>query len=158
MFLTSLITLLLLTVISTILLSITPLSIGVIILITAILLTLSFSSLISSWIAFLTFLIYVRGILVIFAYFVSLTPNHKTNNLILIPASTILLILATAWQLIGISPIILHKHLKFTNIFYAQERIEILILIASILLFTMVVVVKIVTNTKGPLRPFDYYV
>lgn len=158
MFIISLIILLLLTVISTIILSITPLSIGVIILITAILLTLSFSSLLSSWIAFLTFLIYVRGILVIFAYFVSLTPNQKTNNLIMIPASAALVTFILLWQYINIIPVIIHKHIKFTNIFYAQNRIEILILLASILLFTIIVVVKIVTNSKGPLRPFDEYV
>ena len=151
------ISIILLSISSTMLLAISPLSIGIIILVISVILTLIFSSLMSSWIAFLIFLIYVRGILVIFAYFVSLIPNQHTNMLSLyVPfiASVILIIITSKNIFIPNQT----KTLKFINTFYSENNSSILIILAIALLLAMVVVVKIVTSNKGPLRPFINYV
>lgn len=151
------ISIILLSISSTILLAISPLSIGIIILVISVMLTLIFSSLISSWIAFLIFLIYVRGILVIFAYFVSLIPNQHTNMLSLyVPfIASIILIIITSKNIFIPNQT---KTLKFINTFYSENNSSILIILAIALLLAMVVVVKIVTSNKGPLRPFINYV
>lgn len=151
------ISIILLSISSTMLLAISPLSIGIIILVISVMLTLTFSSLMSSWIAFLIFLIYVRGILVIFAYFVSLIPNQHTNILSLyVPfIASIILIIITSKNIFIPNQT---KTLKFINTFYSENNSSILIILAIALLLAMVVVVKIVTSNKGPLRPFINYV
>lgn len=151
------ISIILLSISSTMLLAISPLSIGIIILVISVMLTLVFSSLISSWIAFLIFLIYVRGILVIFAYFVSLIPNQHTNMLSLyVPfIASIILIIITSKNIFIPNQT---KTLKFINTFYSENNSSILIILAIALLLAIVVVVKIVTSNKGPLRPFINYV
>lgn len=144
---------------TSIFLSITPLTIGISILTIALTLAIIYSWLISSWIAFLIFLIYVRGILVIFAYFVALAPNQKTNiSFIIIP---ILLVSSITFLSINLSNtnIYISSFLKTSiNIFYLKTNIFILIMLAIILLLTIIVVVKLVTTSKGPLRPFINYV
>lgn len=151
------ISIILLSISSTMLLAISPLSIGIIILVISVMLTLIFSSLISSWIAFLIFLIYVRGILVIFAYFVSLIPNQHTNIISLyVPFITsVILIIITSKNIFIPNQT---KTLKFINTFYSENNSSILIILAIALLLAIVVVVKIVTSNKGPLRPFINYV
>jgi hypothetical protein len=117
-----------------------------------------FSFICSSWIAFLIFLIYIRGTLVIFSYFVAITPNIAISNPIHLP-------------LIIVRPIIIlylcisiniytkqNQTLYIINTFYNSSTISILIILASILLITIVIVVKISTISKGPLRPFINYV
>lgn len=135
---------------------INPLSLGIVILIIAVTLTLIYASIISSWVAFLIFLIYVRGILVIFAYFVSLIPNQPTHyitfpTIILVTISLIPLI----YKSFRINSIFMYK---FTNTMYTFNNIVTLLILALFLLFAIIVVVKIVTNNKGPLRPFIKYV
>ena len=141
---------------SILILTITPLNTGVVILFIALTLALVYSSLVSSWIAFLIFLIYIGGILVIFAYFVALSPNQKRNVSIFIPftLTTLTLLLVTINNNIP-TPVLLYKSI---NTFYLLNNIPTLIILALILLFTIVVVVKLVTNNKGPLRPFKLYV
>lgn len=153
-----LITSLIISLSSAIILSINPLSLGIIILGTALLLTLIYSLILTSWVSFLIYLIYIGGILVIFAYFVALTPNQQTNTFILIP---IVLTLVTTYFLIfilNIQPMMTYTNVLFINSFYLENNIQLLLILAIILLFTIVVVVKLVTNNKGPLRPFLDYV
>ena len=135
---------------------INPLSLGIVILLMAVALTLIYASIISSWIAFLIFLIYVRGILVIFAYFVSLIPNQPTHYIIF-PTITILalLLIPLIYNLFRINSLFIYK---FTNTIYTYNNIITLLILALFLLFAIIVVVKIVTNNKGPLRPFIKYV
>jgi len=141
---------------SLLILTLTPLNTGIIILCIALTLALLYASIISSWIAFLIFLIYVSGILVIFAYFVALSPNQKTHSSFIIPFTLVIISLLI---LINIKSIKFPQTMMLSiNTFYVRLNIPILILIALILLFAIIVVVKLVTNNKGPLRPFKLYV
>jgi NADH-ubiquinone oxidoreductase chain 6 len=139
-------------------LALNPVSIGLIILTIALTLSIIYGITISSWIAFLLFLIYVGGILVIFAYFVALSPNRQVNNLIIIPSITTILLIFITLILNNIYTNINTNFQYLINTFYNNINIPILILLAIILFLTIVVVVKIVTNNKGPLRPFLNYV
>lgn len=70
-----------------------PFSIAITILLTALITSRLYAALHSSWLSFLLFLIYVGGILVIFSYFLAITPNQqKFNNYsIFIPFISMLL-------------------------------------------------------------------
>jgi len=134
---------------------INPLSIRISILFIALSVAGLFSYSISSWIAFLIFLIYIRGILVIFSYFVSLTPNQTTNliSLITIIFSSFITLLLLSF-ILNIKTLTISFHSIQLNIFYLQHNTPSLILLAITLLLTIIIVVKLTINTQGPLRPF----
>lgn len=135
---------------------INPLSIGISILLMALIVAILFSYSISSWIAFLIFLIYIRGILVIFSYFVSLTPN-QTINILYITTTTLLtyLVLNSTLIALNINTQLSSYYTTQTNIFYLEPNSPILIILAIILLITIIIVVKLTITNKGPLRPFN---
>jgi len=133
-----------------------PLSIGVSILLIALLVAIIFSYSISSWVAFLIFLIYIGGILVIFSYFISLVPNQTINfisSLLLISSTLFILYLISRYLSIKIYIPLQYK--SQISIFYLKFNSPTLILLAIILFITIIIVVKITINTKGPLRPFS---
>lgn len=132
-----------------------PLTIGLLILFLALTLSITFSTSISSWVALLIFLIYIGGILVIFSYFVAITPNQNlsVNILLRILLSSIFTLSLISWLLNLKSPINL-AYIPQINIIYQKFNIPILLILALILLFTIVVVVKVSIHNKGPLRPF----
>jgi NADH-ubiquinone oxidoreductase chain 6 len=139
--------------------AINPLTIGLIILIIALILATTFAYAISSWIAFLIFLIYIGGMLVIFSYFVSIIPNQTlqfSHNLIFISISITCLTLLTSY--LNIKPHTPSSYSLILNFIYLQHNIPSLLFLALILLFTIVVVVKLTILSKGPLRPFSAYV
>ncbi len=133
-----------------------PLSITLIIIFIALITASTFCITLSSWYAFLIFLIYVGGILVIFAYFTATSPNQqqitskpiiKTISLmILITRSTLIFINKT----IPLTPAKSHQLIRL----YTAHNMYTLILITLILLITMVIVVKLSSRSKGPLRTF----
>jgi len=138
---------------SSLLLALNPITIGLTILIIALTLTITFAISIASWIAFLIFLIYVRGILVLFSYFVAITPNQT------LPEITTLLIclsiLIPTYILFPSQFIYITKNTNSSIIsIYTANSLFTLIILAIILLFTILLVVKIATTFKGPLRPF----
>ena len=154
MIISSLLFFLTLLITSTIIILTNPISIGLSILFLALVITVSTSSFSSSWLAFLIFLIYISGILVLFAYFVSLTPNQQPNTNIIIyiisPLSSLLFI----FILINCKhPINFVSNWDISEIYNTANRL-ILIIIALTLLLTIIIVVKLSTLTKGPLRPF----
>ena len=141
----------------TIFIAINPVSLGIIILIIALLLAIIFAYSISSWVAFLIFLIYIGGILVIFSYFVAIVPN-QTLSIKEITSSAIIsmisLIIIT--QALNITQPIISSFTNHFNALYTKSNTLTLIILACILLFTIVVVVKLTMLSKGPLRPFYY--
>lgn len=135
----------------------TPIMLGINILIMALLLSATLATSIRSWYAFLVFLIYIGGILVIFAYFLALGPNQQmplSSNIsyILITITTLTTVILLT-NMITPMPIELAQGRKYL---YNTRRIFILIILALILLLTIVIVVKLTLRSKGPLRPFNY--
>lgn len=139
--------------------AINPLTIGLLILLLALILSIIFSISISSWIAFLIFLIYIGGILVIFSYFVAITPNQNLSIIVVIRTLILSIItLAFISFTLKINVPMNISYITQTNIIYEKINIPVLIILALILLFTIVVVVKVSIHNKGPLRPFFKYV
>lgn len=140
-----------------ILISFNPLTLGITILFISLILSISFASAISSWVSFLIFLIYIGGILVIFSYFVALIPNQNISILFYLSILTFTFIIILSISIIlYLSPPIISQLTNQLNIIYSILNTPTLIFLAWLLLFTIIVVVKIVTHTKGPLRPFNY--
>lgn len=136
---------------SSLILSQSPLTTGLFILFIAIFLANLYAFFISSWFAFLIFLIYIGGILVIFSYFVALTPNQAKitfNPLILILPVAIFLFVANQTHLTTT----FSSHLIF--FLYWPRNTTILLLLSLLLLLTIIIIVKITRLFKGPLRPF----
>nr|YP_010384448.1 NADH dehydrogenase subunit 6 [Amynthas seungpanensis]UGW52607.1 NADH dehydrogenase subunit 6 [Amynthas seungpanensis] len=138
-------------------LSTTPIMLGINILAMALLLSATLASSMSSWYAFLVFLIYVGGMLVMFAYFLALSPNQQMPT-----TSNILYILLT---LLTLSTVAIMTETKIpmpqemnqgTTYLYSTNTAPIVILLALVLFLTMVIVVKLTNLSKGPLRPFNY--
>jgi len=96
------------------------------------------------------------GILVIFSYFVSLTPNQTINilSIILILSSTYIILLSII-TINNIKPKFSPLYIIQSNSFYLKSNSSILVLLATILLITIIIVVKLTINFKGPLRPFN---
>lgn len=153
---TLIITLIILSLSINIFLILSPLSIGITILFIALIVATLFSHAISSWIAFLIFLIYIGGILVIFSYFVSLTPNQTINIIYILVIITITLItLGILSSLLSLKATPITTYVIQSNIFYLKPNSTLLILLATILLITIIIVVKLTITNKGPLRPFN---
>nr|YP_010869759.1 NADH dehydrogenase subunit 6 [Dendrobaena veneta]WGU49268.1 NADH dehydrogenase subunit 6 [Dendrobaena veneta] len=140
----------------TLLLASTPIMLGVNILAMALLLSATFAAFSSSWFAFLIFLIYVGGMLVMFAYFLAITPNQQmTKSNILTNSMITFITLCTLCFFINIKIPTLSTFIQGTSTLYSMNTAPFLIMLAMILLITMVIVVKITARSKGPLRPFD---
>nr|YP_009169439.1 NADH dehydrogenase subunit 6 [Naticarius hebraeus]AKL90636.1 NADH dehydrogenase subunit 6 [Naticarius hebraeus] len=143
-----------------------PLSLGLSIMISTGLMCMLASMLLSSWYGYILFLIYVGGLLVMFAYVSALSPNVLFTGMGAFILFAFLLILST----------IVFYFYSFTDtnmISYASELSElkslktygsqlvsphttsILVGLGIILLINLVVVVKICYYQQAPLRPFS---
>jgi len=134
----------------------TPITLGLNLLTISILTAILFSLTSSSWISFLIFLIYIRGTLIIFSYFVAITPNKQITYTY--HFTLILVILILTIIIVKFTNQILNSFTTSikTNTFYKSKTIITLIIIALVLIFTIVIVVKVSSSKKGPLRPFKY--
>lgn len=111
----------------------------------------------ASWVGLIVFLIYVGGLLVIFAYFVALTPNiivsdNSATLLILINLFLLTLVFALYPQfpLNTFTPCL---QLPLQSLLL--ERMGIILSLAIVLFLSLVAVVKICTRASAPLRPFN---
>lgn len=135
-----------------------PFIIGLTILLIALLVSSIYSLLITSWFAFLIYLIYVGGILIIFSYFLALTPNQPSTVSIhtTILISTLFLFIITSFTLDIFAPsILLNPQIRTL---YNPANSSLLILLVLTLLITIIAVVKLCSASKGPLRAFISYV
>jgi len=137
-------------------LSSTPIILGINILIISLVLATTFAYTLRSWFAFLVFLIYVGGILVIFAYFLALTPNQQISSINIWFHSIISILTFSVVSYISNVklPIIIQFYQGNTSL-YLYRTSPFLIILAVILLLTIIVVVKITSRSRGPLRPFN---
>jgi NADH-ubiquinone oxidoreductase chain 6 len=136
----------------------TPLTLGLWVLILALIIATWLSLITLSWFRIILFLIYIRGMLVIFAYFVAITPNYTIPNKLLTYAVTLLFIscVATLTQTILIPMHFTEEILPSAQqfIFKPSQR-TILIFLVVLLFLAMVLTVKISDRNQGPLRPFN---
>lgn len=143
---------------SSILLAPNPITAALRLLAISIIVATTYAMTTSTWLAIIVFLVYVAGILVIFAYFVAITPNQQ----IMISANPILLLTiftsSLIYSIIRLSNFTsIDKSIKILFI-YSNNNPATLLILALVLLLTIVVVVKISRQSKGPLRSFISYV
>jgi len=143
-----------------------PLRLGISIIISSLFLCSLTALVLSSWYAYILFLIYVGGLLVMFAYVAALSPNvlfRGGGPLILFFLLTFMFI-----RLIYFFPFLdfgrlrlstelsTYKGLKNCSIqLLSQEIAPILVSLGFILLINLVVVVKICYYQQSSLRPFN---
>lgn len=134
----------------------TPLALGFWVIILSLSIALTTSINCFSWFGFIIFLIYVGGILVIFAYFVAIQPNQQLDLTIRIRSvlfTTFLLILLMPFTQISnlwsITPTWITTILSVINLIT-------LTILALTLFLAILSVVKISSAFIGPLRPFSY--
>nr|YP_010364870.1 NADH dehydrogenase subunit 6 [Lamellidens marginalis]QTW91601.1 NADH dehydrogenase subunit 6 [Lamellidens marginalis] len=146
---------------STMALPMHPLSVGMMILFLAFV-TCATIAMTSPWYAYILFFIFIGGMLVMFAYIASLSPNTNfmVNNQ-LTPIVLTLIILYTAKDLslqMNNQPYtttdLSAKLVTETTSYLYTNNYLILIMLAALLLFTMVASVKICKPKNGALRPF----
>ena len=139
-----------------------PLAIGFWVLLIALACSFFSASIFNTWFALIIFLVYIGGILVIFAYFTALTPNQPLGLSIIIIMTRVAFL--TFFSLIYSNNRILPSHITLSfisninplTIIFNPYNSALLFLLASILFFILVAVVKITNITNGPLRPFNY--
>nr|YP_009503335.1 NADH dehydrogenase subunit 6 [Typhlosyrinx sp. MNHN IM 2013-18371]AXA45437.1 NADH dehydrogenase subunit 6 [Typhlosyrinx sp. MNHN IM 2013-18371] len=142
-----------------------PLSLGLVIMISTLLMCLASAMLVSQWYGYILFLIYVGGLLVMFAYVAALSPNvlfnQKTSSfLIFILMFIIFMSLKFYW--FKDSPMLSDYSLQNKNMMMkvygielvSSHMISILIGLAFILLINLIAVVKICYFQHNSLRPF----
>lgn len=133
-----------------------PIKITLMIVLIALITATIFCIELSSWYSFLLFLIYVGGILVIFAYFTATSPNQYNDGnkktFLIIPILFITLI--SRILIINKSIVSINTQSDQLIIIFTNPNIYTLIIITLILLITIVIVVKLSSRSKGPLRAF----
>ena len=134
----------------------TPLLQGLLILSSALIITGLVVNL-SSWYAIILFLVYIRGILVTFAYFSASSHNSTFNQ---IPSLPIVIIFIISLVLVTLKPISINLHFFSSNInsnylLFIPINSSIIILLASLLFFIIILVVAITSSNNGPMRPFN---
>nr|QFG38900.1 NADH dehydrogenase subunit 6 [Colus islandicus] len=147
-------------------LMIQPLSLGLVIMLSTLLMCFISAMTLSSWYGYILFLIYVGGLLVMFAYVAALSPNvlfGKGTPLIffsalVLPISMFFYIYPLI-DLSSISYLNIFSELKFLKMYSTEmvspQMISILIGLAIILLINLIVVVKICYYQHASLRPFN---
>jgi len=134
--------------------AVSPVNLGVIVLLTAITVASSLALISTSWFGFIIFIIYVGGILVIFAYFAALQPNQQVLSWGWVLTPIIILIIFIS---ILPSPILLKTfNTPSTTDLFSYINLYIPILLALILFLALIIVVKTSHADEGPLRPFIY--
>lgn len=143
-----------------------PLSLGIIIMISSLFLCVLTALTLSSWYAYILFLIYVGGLLVIFAYVAALSPNILFTGggpLIFFVTLALIRILTLYFlplldfrslELLSRGPTF--KTLKaYGAQLLSRESAFTLIRLGLILLINLVVVVKVCFYQHSSLRPFN---
>lgn len=144
-----------------------PLSIGLVLLIQTVLISLSAGTFTHSyWFSYVLFLIFLGGILVLFIYVASLASNEIFLFSFPVFLIYFFLFLTITFLIIYLDPLITSYFSlaspssielslstpQFTMWLYSQNSINFTLFIISYLLLTLVVVIKIINLFKGPLR------
>nr|YP_009378635.1 NADH dehydrogenase subunit 6 [Pseudunio marocanus]ARH56119.1 NADH dehydrogenase subunit 6 [Pseudunio marocanus] len=140
-----------------------PLSLGLMVLLLAFISCTLIASA-SPWYAYMLFFIFIGGMLVMFAYIASLSPNttFSINNQ-LIPLIFMLFTIYLSKDSTTISSAGENSELESSislmaqslSFLYSDRGATMLTLLACMLLFTMVIAVKLCKPTAGALRPYS---
>lgn len=109
-----------------------------------------------------TILIYARGLLVLLAYFVALSPNQNLNTpsrfTTLTCFSVIFFILSQTWPNSSFLHISSSSSSQSSNVItiLSPYSSSLLIMIALILVLTIIAVVKVSRLRTGPIRPWSH--
>lgn len=142
-----------------------PLSFGLVLLSTTLVSAIISALLASSWYGYIIFIIFIGGLLVMFAYVAALAPNafFKPPRLNIIIA--LLLLVFVPLLIITFSFPLPTTFLSYTNplyviksstLIYTPAFFSTLFFLMYILLLTILAVAKICSFSIGPLRPFIY--
>nr|FAA04180.1 TPA: NADH dehydrogenase subunit 6 [Bdellodrilus illuminatus] len=134
----------------------TPMTLGLNILISSIFMSFYIYMFLSMWYAFLLILIYIGGMLMMFAYMVSLTPN-----IYLMMESHTMTILTTTMMMVPLMytsylMVPMNSYSNCSSNLYCPSMFCSFMMMILILLIVLVMVSKMVLTSKGPLRPFMY--
>lgn len=134
-----------------------PLELGIWAIFILILIILTATSVLPTWFSLILFLIYVGALLVIFAYFICIEPNHQLQLLVIIAISTVSAGCFFPWaHHINIPEGLDQIDVKSGLWLLLTRNIQCFTFLALVLFLVLVIVVKITTLFKGPLRPFKY--
>nr|YP_009913071.1 NADH dehydrogenase subunit 6 [Pleurobema oviforme]QLJ92883.1 NADH dehydrogenase subunit 6 [Pleurobema oviforme] len=139
-----------------------PLSLGMMVLLLAFI-SCTIIATMSPWYAYMLFFIFIGGMLVMFAYIASLTPNvtFSMNNQLMPLVLTGIIIFS--FKNLNFTPnhqtspelkLSINESLQALSFLYSINGISCIILLACILLFTMVASVKLCKPKSGALRPY----
>lgn len=132
-----------------------PIALGLWILVLSILVSILCRISYFSWFGFIIFLIYIGGILVIFAYFTAIQPNQQFN----LGLPLFFMVLSSINLPINIYPITVNLFISnrwwISSIFYIRN-IRVVVILGFVLFLALVRVVKITTVNIAPLRPYKY--
>nr|YP_010936462.1 NADH dehydrogenase subunit 6 [Morula spinosa]WKW54915.1 NADH dehydrogenase subunit 6 [Morula spinosa] len=143
-----------------------PLSLGMVIMVSTLLICITTAVTLSSWYAYILFLIYVGGLLVMFAYVAALSPNVLFGSGAPLAFFLVVLLFFVIFffnnmfvDLSSLSSFDNLSSMKFLKTYGSEmvspHMMSILIGLAIILLINLIVVVKICYYTHASLRPFD---
>nr|YP_010241745.1 NADH dehydrogenase subunit 6 [Strombus pugilis]QTI82433.1 NADH dehydrogenase subunit 6 [Strombus pugilis] len=143
-----------------------PLSLGLVIMLLTLMMCCLSALLISSWYGYILFLIYVGGLLVMFAYVAALSPNVLFSGGY--PVMLFALMIPLLFIIFYMYPFIDLSSLNYASLYadysnlktygvelVSPEMISVLIGLGLILLINLVVVVKICYYQHASLRPFS---
>nr|ANH79458.1 NADH dehydrogenase subunit 6 [Conus textile] len=142
-----------------------PLSLGLVIMISTLFMCLISGMTISAWYGYILFLIYVGGLLVMFAYVAALSPNVLFGGII--PLLSLILLFPMLFVFLYFCYLkdssYLSFHSSFSKLMYLKMygvelispyMISVLIGLGTILLINLIVVAKICYYQQASLRPF----
>nr|UEP17942.1 NADH dehydrogenase subunit 6 [Sydaphera spengleriana] len=143
-----------------------PLSLGLVVMVLTLLMCCISSMLLSAWYGYILFLIYVGGLLVMFAYVAALSPNILFGSVM--PLLSSLVILVPMGVVMYFYPFIDSSSIMYYNSYsemkllktlgmemVSPQMISVLIGLGTILLINLIVIVKICYYQAAPLRPFS---
>nr|ACR22932.1 NADH dehydrogenase subunit 6 [Questa ersei] len=130
-----------------------PVTLGIMIMVLAILGILLVTTLLSAWLAAFTFLIYVGGLLMMFAYFSATAPNQTHNIFHTLKFSQLTLVVLLT--LLPLNPPLSEPFASPMTLIMNSHNSSLYILLILTLFLALIGSVKLTQLTKAPLRKFN---
>nr|YP_009162057.1 NADH dehydrogenase subunit 6 [Ramisyllis multicaudata]AKS48923.1 NADH dehydrogenase subunit 6 [Ramisyllis multicaudata] len=133
----------------------TPIMLGMLVIMLALLTTLMSMTFLPSWLSMIIFIVYVGGLLVMFSYFLAIQMNFLIKNNMLSP---LLLMLGTLWLLLmmtytPLAPLSMTNSINHPTLLMTPMNSPTTIIIALNLLLILIIVVFLTHLQHSPLRP-----